>query len=59
MRRSSDSREMDIGFDANGNLDVAVLRNFVGTGSTEQAYVTAWYDQSGRALTPCSCPPAT
>ncbi len=44
VRRSSDSTEQDIGFDAAGNLDVYSLMSFVGTGS---AYVKTWYDQSG------------
>ena len=44
VRRSSDDALQDIGFDANGNLDVAALRTFVGNGN---GFVTIWYDQSG------------
>jgi len=43
VRRSSDNTTQDIGFDTNGNLDVASLKTFVGAGS---GYVTIWYDQS-------------
>ncbi len=43
VRRSSDNTEQDIGFDANGDLDVRALLLFVGTGS---GYVRTWYDQS-------------
>jgi hypothetical protein len=42
--RSSDSTQMDIGFDAVGNLDVATLLSFVGSGD---GLVTTWYDQVG------------
>ncbi|MEN9330960.1 MAG: hypothetical protein RLZZ94_50, partial [Bacteroidota bacterium] len=44
VRRGSDDALQDIGFDANGNLDVASLRTFVGNGN---GFVTIWYDQSG------------
>ena len=44
VRRSSDDAIQDIGFDANGNLDLAALRTFVGNGN---GFVTIWYDQSG------------
>jgi Alpha-L-arabinofuranosidase B, catalytic/Concanavalin A-like lectin/glucanases superfamily len=44
VRRSSDSTTLDIGCDANGDLDVNALMAFVGTGT---GYVTIWYDQSG------------
>ena len=44
VRRSSDSTEQDIGFLSDGELDVASLMNFVGSGS---GYVKTWYDQSG------------
>lgn len=47
VRRSSDNQEQDIGFDANGNLDRTALMDFVGRGSTDQGFVTTWYDQSG------------
>jgi hypothetical protein len=43
VRRSSDSTTLDIGFDINGNLNVATLMNFCGASS---CYVTTWYDQS-------------
>ena len=44
VRRSSDDALLDIGFDTNGNLDVAALRTFVSSGN---GFVTIWYDQSG------------
>ena len=44
VRRSSDNAEQDIGFDANGDLDVDALATFVGA---NDGYVTTWYDQSG------------
>ena len=44
VRRSSDDTELDIGFDARGNLDTTALKQFVGMGN---AYVSIWYDQSG------------
>jgi hypothetical protein len=44
VRRDSDNREQDIGFDKNGDLDVVALESFVGSGS---GYVSIWYDQSG------------
>ncbi len=47
VRRSSDNAEMDIGFNANGELDRQALLSFVGTGTTAKGYVTRWYDQSG------------
>jgi len=43
VRRSSDNTTQDIVFDTNGNLDVASLLSFVGTGS---GYIDTWYDQS-------------
>lgn len=43
VRRSSDSTEQDIGFDASGLLDVAALLSFAAGGS---AYVKTLYDQS-------------
>jgi hypothetical protein len=46
VRRSSDSTTRDIGFTADGELDVEALLDFVGTGS---GYVDTWYDQSGNA----------
>jgi chitodextrinase len=44
VRRDSDNREQDIGFDKNGDLDVAALQSFVGVNS---GFVSIWYDQSG------------
>lgn len=44
VRRSSDNQEMNIGFDAGGNLDTTTLLSFVGSGNGS---VTTWYDQSG------------
>jgi hypothetical protein len=46
VRRSSDNTESDIGF-SGGNLDTAALKTFVGTGGTDDGFVTTWYDQSG------------
>ena len=45
VRRSSDNAEKDIGFDANGKLDINALLAFVGSNS---GYVSIWYDQSSR-----------
>ena len=47
VRRSSDDTEQDIGFDANGDLDATALLAFVGTGGTDNGFVSKWYDQSG------------
>jgi hypothetical protein len=44
VRRSSDNSTQDIGFTANGDLDTAMLKTFVGAGD---AFISAWYDQSG------------
>lgn len=44
VRRSSDSAETDIGYDANGDLDTAAIASHCGVGS---GYVVTWYDQSG------------
>jgi len=49
VRRSSDNAETDIGFAEDGNLDNAALLAFVGTGGTDNGYVTTWYDQSGNS----------
>jgi hypothetical protein len=49
VRRSSDNAETDIGFAVDGNLDNAALLAFVGTGATDNGYVTTWYDQSGNS----------
>jgi len=47
IRRGSDSVEFDIGFDINGDLDIATLSALCPTAS---AFVTTWYDQSGNGL---------
>jgi hypothetical protein len=47
VRRSSDDTEQDIGFDANGDLDTTALLAFVGTGGTDNGFVSKWYDQAG------------
>ena len=47
VRRSSDDTEQDIGFNASNELDTAALLSFVGTGGTDNGFVTKWYDQSG------------
>lgn len=49
VRRSSDNAETDIGFAVDDNLDNAALLAFVGTGATDNGYVTTWYDQSGNS----------
>jgi hypothetical protein len=46
VRRSNDNAEQDFGFTANGDLDTASLKTFVGANS---GFVTTWYDQSGNA----------
>ena len=43
VRRSSDNTEQDIGF-VNNVLDTASLKTFI---TTNSAFVTIWYDQSG------------
>lgn len=47
IKRSSDSTETDIGFVAGDYVDGAAALAFVGTGGSDQGYVTKWYDQSG------------
>lgn len=44
LRRSSDSEEQDIGFDANGDVDASAISTFLG-GDT--GYIQSFYDQSG------------
>jgi hypothetical protein len=44
VRRDSDNTEQDIGFDANGDLDVTALTTFVGSGNN--GYIRTVYDQS-------------
>jgi len=46
VRRSSDNTEQDIGFSGN-NLNTTALLSFVGTGGTDNGFITTWYDQSG------------
>jgi hypothetical protein len=46
IRRDSDTTQTDIGFDANGNIDVAAINTFC---SGTQCGVVSWYDQSGNA----------
>ena len=45
VRRDSDDTTDDIGFDAQGNLDISALETFVGSGNT--GTIKTWYDQSG------------
>src|SRR6218665_3242316 len=45
--RRSDNQVLDIGFDANGDLDTKALTDFVGTGN---GFVSTWYDQSGNNI---------
>ena len=47
VRRSSDDAEQDIGFNTSNELDTTALLAFVGTGGTDNGFVTIWYDQSG------------
>lgn len=44
VRESGGNTESDIGFTANGDLDTATLKTFVGSNS---GYVTTWYSQQG------------
>jgi hypothetical protein len=39
----------DIGFTSTGELDIAALLAFTGTGALDNGFVTTWYDQSGNA----------
>lgn len=48
VRRSSDNELRDIGFTSSGDLDVAALLNFVGTGNNGDVMII--YDQSGNGL---------
>jgi hypothetical protein len=47
--RRTNLDEMDIGFDALGNLDTSALLAFTGTGASDNGFVTEWFDQSGNA----------
>lgn len=44
IRRTNDDAEQDIGFDADGYVDVAAIASFCGTNSGQ---MSRWYDQSG------------
>lgn len=44
VRRSSDNTTQDIGFTANGDLDTATMKIFVGANN---GFIDTWYDQSG------------
>jgi hypothetical protein len=44
VRRSSDSTQIDIGFNGSGELDTTALLTFVGAGNGN---ILTWYDQSG------------
>jgi hypothetical protein len=47
--RRTNLDEMDIGFDALGELDTTALLAFTGTGALDNGFITTWYDQSGNA----------
>ena len=51
VRRRNDSSESDIGFNGDGELDVAALRTFAKTGTDPDTFtsctVAKWYDQIG------------
>jgi len=47
VRRTSDGTEQDIGFLADGNLDLVSLTSFVGASDGQ---VKIWYDQSGNGI---------
>jgi hypothetical protein len=44
VRRGSDNIQKDIYFDASGNLDIATLLAFAGSGD---AFIVTWYEKSG------------
>jgi hypothetical protein len=44
VRRASDSAAIDVGFLANGDLDVPTLTTFL---AATAGFITTWYDQSG------------
>ena len=46
VREDSGNTETDIGFDANGDLDVAAIASHCGANN---GYVVTWYDQSGNS----------
>ena len=43
IRRSNDNTEQDIGFTANGDLDTAAMKTFVGNNN---GFVVTWYNQA-------------
>jgi len=45
IRRSSDNTSQSFGFDLAGYVDIASITTFLNT--SQQGYVTTWYDQSG------------
>ena len=47
VRRDSDNTLLDIGFLANGELDVSALTTFVNESGAGNGFVNTWYDQSG------------
>jgi hypothetical protein len=47
--RRTDLTEQDIAFNSSGQLDTTALLAFVGTGATDNGFVTTWYDQSTNA----------
>jgi hypothetical protein len=47
VREDSGNTETDIGFDSNGELDVAAIASHCGTAN---GYVVTWFDQSGNGL---------
>lgn len=47
VRRTSDGTDQDIGFLADGNLDLPALTSFVGASDGQ---VKIWYDQSGNGI---------
>ena len=44
LRRASDNTELDIGFDNDGNFDIASATSFL---TATSGFITTWYDQSG------------
>lgn len=52
VQRSTDHAQLDIGYDAKGNLDTVILKNFVTSNNVNplaHGRVTVWYDQSGNS----------
>ncbi len=49
VRRSSDNAELDIGYNSLNQLDTVALLAHVGTGGSDNGFVTTWYDQSGNS----------